>query len=134
MESIPRLSIYSLQHYCYLALGVTNVCIRPKCLTKIACELVRGDPQYRDVLDLTRFTAQQMDEALAQVAIEEVFGIGRKYARFLRNYGIATARDLLDADEQWIRKHLTVVGVRIQLELKGSRVCRWREGVLSSAS
>lgn len=90
-----------------------------KCLTKIACELVRGDPEYGDVLDLTGFTAQQMDEALAQVAIEDVFGIGRKYARFLRNYGIATARDVRDADERWIRKHLTVVGARIQLELKG---------------
>jgi DNA polymerase V len=98
----------------------TRVTIAPsKCLTKIGCELLKGHPQYDDVLDLTAFTAQQMDEALAQVAIEDVFGIGRKYARFLRNYGIATARDLRDADERWIRKHLTVVGARIQLELKG---------------
>ncbi len=98
----------------------TRVTIAPsKCLTKIACELVRGDPQYGDVLDLTAFTSQQLDEALSRVAIEAVFGIGRNYARFLRNYGITTARDLRDADERWIRKHLTVVGARIQLELKG---------------
>jgi DNA polymerase V len=36
-----------------------------KCLTKIACELVRDDPQYGDVLDLTAFTGQQLDEALS---------------------------------------------------------------------
>ena len=97
-----------------------RVSIAPtRCLIKIGCELLKSNPQYDDVLDMTAFTAQQMEEALAQIAIEDVFGIGRKYARFLRNYGIATARDLRDADERWIRKHLTVVGARIQLELKG---------------
>jgi DNA polymerase V len=91
-----------------------------KCLSKIACELLKDDQQYGEVLDLTAFTSQQLDEALARVAIEDVWGIGPKYARFLRNYGIGTARDLRDADERWIRKYLTVVGARIQLELKGT--------------
>src|SRR5712692_6888720 len=58
--------------------------------------------------------------AVGSVAIEDVWGIGPKYARFLRNYGVATARDLRDADERWIRKHLTVVGARIQTELRGT--------------
>jgi DNA polymerase V len=48
-----------------------------------------------------------------------VWGIGRKYARFLTNYGITTARDLKYADEKWIRRHLTVTGARIVLELRG---------------
>ena len=91
-----------------------------KCLAKIACELVKSDVQYQDVLDLTGFTAEQMDEALGRVAIEDVWGIGPKYARFLSNYGITTARDLRDADERWIRKQLTVVGARIQMELRGT--------------
>lgn len=90
-----------------------------KCLTKIACELVKEDQRLGDVLDLTGLSDQQVDEALVRVAIEDVWGIGRKYARFLRNYGIQTAHDLKEADERWIRKHLTVVGARIQLELKG---------------
>ncbi|HLX58314.1 MAG TPA: Y-family DNA polymerase, partial [Ktedonobacteraceae bacterium] len=98
-----------------------RVAIAPtKCLTKIACELVKDEPQYKDVLDLTAFTNQQLDAALAQVAIEDVWGIGPKYARFLRNYGIASARDLKGADEKWIRKYLTVVGARIALELRGT--------------
>lgn len=91
-----------------------------RCLTKVACELVKGDARYGDVLDLTGFTSQQLDDALSRVAIEDVWGIGPKYARFLSNYGIDTARDLRDADERWIRKHLTVVGARIQLELRGT--------------
>jgi DNA polymerase V len=89
-------------------------------LTKIACELVKDDAQYKDVLDLTSFNSQQLGAALASVAIEDVWGIGPKYARFLHNYGVTTARDLRDADERWIRKHLTVVGARIQAELRGT--------------
>lgn len=90
-----------------------------KCLAKIGCELLKANAGYGDVLDLTSFTREELDTALASVAIEDVWGIGTKYAHFLRNYGIATACDLRDADSRWIRKHLTVVGARIQLELQG---------------
>ncbi|HYX49178.1 MAG TPA: DUF4113 domain-containing protein, partial [Ktedonobacteraceae bacterium] len=55
----------------------------------------------------------------AMVAIEDVWGIGHRYASFLRSYGIVTAKQLKDADERWIRKYLTVTGERIVLELRG---------------
>ncbi|MGH2496554.1 MAG: Y-family DNA polymerase [Ktedonobacteraceae bacterium] len=98
-----------------------RVAIAPtKCLTKIGCELLKSEPRYADVLDLTSFTPEQLNAALARVPVEDIWGIGPKYARFLRNYGIQMARDLRDADEQWLRKHLTVVGARIQLELRGT--------------
>jgi len=98
-----------------------RVAIAPtKCLTKIACELIKSNSQYADVLDLTSFAQEQLDKALASIAIEDIWGIGPKYARFLRNYGIDTAKDLRDTDERWIRKHLTVVGARIQTELRGT--------------
>ena len=98
-----------------------RVAIAPtKCLTKIACELLKGDERYHDVVDVTRLTAEQMNTMLEQVAIEDVWGIGPNSARLLRNYGITTARDVCDADERWLRKYLTVVGARIQMELKGT--------------
>jgi DNA polymerase V len=98
-----------------------RVAIAPtKCLTKIACELLKRDERYHDVLDVTRLTDEQMKVLLERVAIEDVWGIGANYARFLRNYGITTARALRDADERWLRKYLTVVGARIQMELKSA--------------
>jgi DNA polymerase V len=103
----------------YTGIPVRVAIASTKCLSKIACELMKDDQQYGEVLDLTGFTNQQLDEALARVAIEDVWGIGPKYACFLRNYGVTTARDLRDADERWIRKYLTVVGARIQAELTG---------------
>ena len=90
-----------------------------KCLTKIASEIVKSDPSYRGVLDLSSLSDEQIDKYLTQVEIGDVWGIGHKYALFLGNYGILTARDLKYADEKWIRRHLTVMGARIVLELRG---------------
>jgi DNA polymerase V len=90
-----------------------------KCLTKIATELVKIDAQYQGVLDLTALSEQRIDELLAQVDIHDVWGIGAKYALFLANYGITSAKALKDADEKWIRRYLTVTGARIVLELRG---------------
>jgi DNA polymerase V len=97
-----------------------SVSIAPtKCLCKIANELVKHDPSYEGVLDLTALPEDEVDTLLSQVAIEDVWGIGRKYASFLQNHGIMTAKDLKYADEQWIRTYLTVTGHRIVLELRG---------------
>ncbi len=90
-----------------------------KSLTKIANEMVKKEPQFGGVLDLTRLSDQEIDEILARVTIEDVWGIGPKYALFLRNYGISTAKDLKYADEKWVRRHLTVTGARIVFELRG---------------
>jgi len=91
-----------------------------KCLTKIGMEIVKHDPSYGGVLDLTGLAEQEQDALLALVAIEDVWGIGHRYASFLRNYGIETAKQLKYADETWIRKYLTVTGERIVLELRGT--------------
>ncbi len=106
--------------YRYTGLPVRVAIASTKGLTKIACELLKRKEQYEDVLDLTAFSQAQLDQALAQIAVEEIWGIGSKYAQFLRNNGIHSAKDLRDSDERWVRRHLTVTGARIQLELKGT--------------
>ena len=90
-----------------------------KSLGKIANEIVKKDPKYGGVLDLTPLSEQELDALLAQVEIEDVWGIGRKYALFLNNYGITTAKELKYADEKWIRRYLTLTGERIVFEFRG---------------
>ncbi len=90
-----------------------------KCLAKMAIEVVKQHPEYSGVLDVTGLGEDDVDQLLVQVPVEDVWGIGRKYSLFLNNYGIQTARDLKYADEKWIRRHLTVTGERIVLELRG---------------
>lgn len=90
-----------------------------KVLCKIATETVKKDPASAGVLNLCELSAKEVDRYLQAIAIEDVWGIGPKYALFLSNYGITTARDLKYSDERWVRRHLTVVGERIVLELRG---------------
>src|SRR6266480_6123762 len=103
----------------YKGLPVSVGIASTKCLCKIANEIVKNNPSYGGVLDLTALTDEEVDTVLSQVAMKDVWGIGRKYADFLQNHGIQTAKDLKYADEQWIRKYLTVTGHRIVLELRG---------------
>lgn len=105
--------------YQYTGLPVRVAIASTKGLTKIACVLLKREEQYGDVLDLTAFTEAQLDQALSQIEIEEIWGIGSNYAQFLRNYGILSAKDLKYAEERWVRRSLTVTGARIQMELKG---------------
>ncbi len=103
----------------YTGLPVSVSIASTKCLCKIANKLVKIDPAYQGVLDLTSLSEQELDECLDKVPVEDVWGIGYKYSRFLSNYGILTAKQLKYADEKWIRRYLTVTGERIVLELRG---------------
>lgn len=61
---------------------------------------------------------QAIREALSQLQVEDIWGIGRQYARFLNHHGIRTALELTEAGDAWIRKHLTIVGLRLVQELR----------------
>jgi DNA polymerase V len=51
--------------------------------------------------------------------VEDVWGIGRQSAAKLSRIGITTALQLRNLSLQWLEKNLSVVGVRIGLELQG---------------
>lgn len=69
------------------------------------------------MLDLTPIDMQA--EALEQMPVGEVWGVGPAYAKLLKAAGITTARQLRDADRRWIRRRMTIVGARIVEELRG---------------
>lgn len=88
-----------------------------KVLAKIAGRLAKKSPKARGILNLTG--SPHRERALAVTPIEEVWGIGRRYAKFLRMRGIETALDLHNAEDSWVKRHLTVVGLRLVRELRG---------------
>lgn len=89
-----------------------------KVLAKIANYLVKKDPQYNGVCDLTNHS--QLDDLLKEVNVADIWGIGRRYSKFLQRRGIATAYDFKNCDEKWVRKHMTINGLRTVLELRGT--------------
>ncbi|MAP01289.1 MAG: SOS mutagenesis and repair protein UmuC [Flavobacteriales bacterium] len=60
-----------------------------------------------------------ISRALKKLPIGELWGVGRRYAKFLTQRGVVTAHDLVSLDENWVRKNMTVAGLRLVQELKG---------------
>ncbi|WP_162427261.1 Y-family DNA polymerase [Pontibacter pudoricolor] len=88
-----------------------------KALAKVANKLAKKSAKANGVLVLTE--PYHIQKALEVTKIEDVWGVGRQYAKFLKNHHINTALDFTNASENWIRKHMTVVGVRLHKELRG---------------
>ena len=57
--------------------------------------------------------------ALQYLPIEDVWGIGRKNAFKLKQYGVYTALDFRNLNTDWLRKNFSINGVRLQKELMG---------------
>ena len=60
----------------------------------------------------------EISDILGKLPLDEIWGVGVRYAMKLKKYGIHTASDLLECDETWVRKMMNVVGLRMVRELK----------------
>ena len=58
-------------------------------------------------------------KALKWLKVEDVWGIGRKHAKRLKNLGIKTAFQFTQQSDEWVRKHMSVVGLRLKHDLEG---------------
>ena len=58
-------------------------------------------------------------EILSKTPVEDIWGIGRRQSLKLAAVGIRNAWQLTQADDNWLRKHLTVTGWNTALELRG---------------
>ena len=57
--------------------------------------------------------------ALNVFPVEDLWGIGRKHAKRLKEFGIHTALRFRETDINWIKKHFSINAVKLQKELKG---------------
>jgi len=88
-----------------------------KTLSKIANHLAKKEADYEGICILKG--DEKIEEALNRIEIGDVWGIGRRLSKFLRNYEVRTAKQFAFLDRRWIRKNMGVVGEKIQLELRG---------------
>ena len=86
-----------------------------KTLTKIASKIGKKDIEYEGCLSL--LDIQTNDKYLEMVDVEDIWGIGRQYSKWLRSVNISNAKELKHADRKSIRKKMTVQGLRTVLEL-----------------
>lgn len=88
-----------------------------KTLAKVANRVAKKNPNYNGVCILT--DKNDIDNILKNMDPEDIWGIGRRSADKLKNFGISNALQLKQADPRWIRKYFTITGERIVMELNG---------------
>jgi DNA polymerase V len=88
-----------------------------KTLSKVANRIAKKEKHRNGVFVID--SEELILESLAKIGVEDVWGVGRQYSKLLRKHGINTALDLRNANLEWIRKHMTVMGARTVSELRG---------------
>ena len=63
-------------------------------------------------------------KAIGKLEIGEVWGIGRRYSKFLKGEGVNTALDFTQKSAWWVKKNMGIVGLRTQMELGGQPVAQ----------
>jgi DNA polymerase V len=110
-----------------------------KVLAKVASHIAKKHPEYGGVVDLS---GDDKDDYLKDFDVADLWGIGPQYAKFLKSDGeendqqpdlwqasglepvlrkqkIETALELKRCSDSWVRKHLTIKGLRLVWELRG---------------
>lgn len=64
-------------------------------------------------------TGEEIIRFLGEFDVSDIWGIGRQYAALLKKHGVDTALKLTEKDDTWIKKKLTIVGLRMAYELRG---------------
>mgnify|MGYP000016030588 FL=1 len=88
-----------------------------KTLAKLANRFAKRVPSNKGVLNL--YGLENKDYYLKNTDVADIWGVGRQYTKLLNLQNIFTAYDLANANEKWIKKKMTVMGLRTALELKG---------------
>ena len=103
----------------------------------MASTIAKREPRYGGVVDLS---GPEVDQYLKDFDVSDLWGIGPRYTKFLKSEGkseqpdlweasglppilgkqkIETALELKRCPDAWLRKHLTIRGLRLAWELRG---------------
>ena len=89
-----------------------------KALAKLANRIAKKYPDRTEgsyVID----SEEKRMKALKWIAVEDVWGIGRRNAKKLRAIGVNTGLDFAMLDRGWVLRNMTIVGLRLLDELNG---------------
>ena len=90
-----------------------------KTLAKLANHLAKKNPQFAGVCDISSMPKEVLYQWMAETAVGEVWGIGGKTAKKLKELKINSIFDLVQISPQAMRQQFGVVIERICYELRG---------------
>jgi len=121
---------YDLQSYCekikHIVLKWTGIPISigiapTKALAKVANRIAKKFPKKTNGIYLID-SDKKRKKTLKWLKIEDVWGIGFKHAERLKNIKVNTAYNFINLQDGWIRKNMSVVGLRLKKELEGKSI------------
>lgn len=91
-----------------------------KTLAKMASHIAKSNSTHTKINEgVFEVNSRNIEECLSKFPVEELWGVGRRYAKFLRLNKINSALDLVNKPTGWIRKYLTIKGLCMVDELQG---------------
>ena len=89
-----------------------------KSLAKVANKIAKKFPEKTKSVYVIDNDEKRI-KALKWTKIEDVWGIGRKHAKRLQAKNILNAYQFTELPDDWVRKEMAVVGLRLKHELEG---------------
>jgi DNA polymerase V len=89
-----------------------------KALSKVANRIAKKFPDKTKGVYIID-TEEKRIKALKWLAVEDVWGIGHKHSKRLQSHKINTGYDFVNLPDEWVRKQMSVVGLRLKHELQG---------------
>ena len=86
-----------------------------KTLAKVANHIAKRSTGVEVLID-----SMDIKNSLKNLKVEDIWGVGRRLKKMLNSFGIKNALELRNQNELWVQKYMTIVGRRLQLELKGT--------------
>ncbi len=88
-----------------------------KTLAKAANKIAKKLNKELGVLELSQ--TEDIKFHMSTYKVGDLWGIGRRYEKLLNEGGILTGLDLMNANDAWIKKNLSIQGLRMAYELRG---------------
>ena len=126
---------YDLQSYCeeikktvlkWTGIPVSIGVAPTKALAKVANRISKKFPNQTKGVYLLNSEEKRI-KGLKWLKIKDVWGIGFKHAERLKNIKINTAYNFINLEDSWVRKNMSVVGLRLKKELEGESILNLEE-------
>ena len=89
-----------------------------KALAKIANKIAKKYVHKTKGVYLIK-SEKQISNALKWTKVEDIWGVGRQYKKLLIKNSITTANDFCELPDQWVKKNMSILGLRLKKDLKG---------------
>ena len=126
---------YDLENYCkkikdmvfkWTGIPISIGVAPTKALAKVANRISKKFPNKTKGVYIINSHYKRI-KALKWLNIGNVWGIGFRYEKKLKNIKINTAYDFINLEDGWVRKNMSVVGLRLKKELEGKSVLNLEE-------